>query len=63
LIRAYREHPDALVSTTYTAADGPDGRENMTVRELTRTHLEGVEGVGTPCYRRLEKRLRDLLEN
>jgi hypothetical protein len=42
---AYRRHPDALVRTTYLSSDEGPGTEDITVRELARSHLRGSTGV------------------
>lgn len=62
LERAHRAHPDAIVTTTVTPESGPVEREEITISELARTHLEGAEGADTPCYSRLEERLRELVD-
>ncbi|HEX2233281.1 MAG TPA: hypothetical protein VHG69_07950 [Thermoleophilaceae bacterium] len=56
--RSLPTHQDALSQDV--CPGGPVEREEITVEELARTHLEGVEGVDTPCYLRLEARLREL---
>ena len=62
LERAYRHNPDALVRVSYAPADEPGiGHEEISVRELAKSHLEGLEDAGG-CYERAAKRLRALLQ-
>jgi hypothetical protein len=61
---AYLRHPDALVHTTYGSSDEGPGSEDITVRELARSHLLGSIGEevdGSRCFKRLARRLRTLL--
>src|SRR4051794_22353058 len=61
---AYASHPDALVRTTYASSDEGPGSEDITVRALARTHLEGVTEPGlsrSRCFKRVAQRLRTLL--
>ena len=61
---AYRKHPDAKVKTTYLSSDDGNGSEDLTVRDLVRSHLAGAteEGMtGAPCFKRVVRRLRALL--
>ena len=61
---AYRKHPDAIVETTYASSDEGPGHEEITVRSLVRSHLDGVteEGIDrSACFKRLATALRKLL--
>lgn len=62
--RAYRANPKALVRTTYFLTDtdktGPQ-YEDLTVRELAKTHLQSIESSGTRCGRVLRRQLTELL--
>ena len=62
---AYRKHPDAVVETTYESSEGGTVKEDLTVRKLARSHLLGVtedDIPQPPCFKRLARRLRALLE-
>lgn len=64
LTNAYRRHPEALVRTSYLASGGDDGHEDLSVRELVRSHLRGAteDGVSdSECFRQVAHRLRVLL--
>jgi hypothetical protein len=69
LITAYGRNPDALVETRYASSDEGPGVEDLTVRALAETHLEGateftLDAVPRPCrprIRRLERTLQGLI--
>jgi hypothetical protein len=64
LTAAYRKHPEAKVKTTYFSSDEGDGSEDLTVRELARSHLAGATEDGltdAPCFKRVARRLRALV--
>jgi hypothetical protein len=61
---SYAEHPDAVVETTYESHDGETVKEDNTIRELARSHLDGVTEFGTPkhaCLLYVAHELRALL--
>ena len=69
LLAAYRRDPEALVRTSFTPADEPGiAYEELTIRELARTHLETAEllvgeaahGGDPVCTRRVARVLREL---
>lgn len=65
LEEAYRSDPETLVRTTYASSDEGDGEEDLTVRELARTHLLGAteEGItNEACFHTAARRLRALLD-
>ena len=70
VIAAYRDDPNAVVRTSYTPADEPGiGHEDLTVRELARTHLLTAEELADwaagqsagDCYRGVAETLRELV--
>lgn len=68
LKEAYRQAPDAMVATQYTPAHEPGvRREEISVRQLVETHIEGLSedfGVADQsCLKRHRRELRTLMSN
>ncbi len=69
LERAYREDPDARVTTSYTESETLERRrETTTVRELVQRELQSIpelietgDEASRACGRQVEQRLRGLL--
>ena len=67
LERSLKAHPDARVLVKFKPADSPGlETEELSVRQLAKTHLDGAEDGGLPwekrCYEAALARLRAALE-
>lgn len=66
LARSLRAHPHAVVTARFIPADAPGTQtQELTIRNLAETHLEGAEPNGSPnetaCYSSGRKRLNRML--
>ena len=63
LLGALRRDPEVIVDSTYTPSDGPIEHEDISLRELAETHLEGLDAEGEACGDRAARRLEAVLED